>query len=156
MTLSLPKTAMAVTIDIGEEIDIHPKNKQDVGKRLYLGAKAIAYGKNVVYSGPIYESMTVEGDKIRLRFKYVDGGLMTKNKEPLKGFTIAGENREFVPAEAKIDGNEILVWSDKVSNPVAVRYGWVCNPICNLYNKAELPASPFRTDEWSGLTFDKR
>jgi sialate O-acetylesterase len=149
-TLSLPKTGMAVTIDIGDGSDIHPKNKQEVGYRLALAAQAIAYGRDVMYSGPIYESMAVEGDKIRLRFRYVYGGLVAKNSSTWapSGFEIAGNDHKFVDAEAKIDGDTVVVHSDKVARPVAVRYAWAMNPWCNLYNRAGLPASPFRTDEW--------
>ncbi len=156
MTLSLPKTAMAVTIDIGEAYDIHPKNKQDVGLRLALGAQAIAYGKNIDYSGPIYDSMTIKGNKINLHFKHINGGLVSKNNEPLKGFTIAGKEQKFLPAEAKIEGNEIVVSSKEIPKPVAVRYAWAADPECNLYNKVGLPASPFRTDNWPGVTMDIR
>jgi sialate O-acetylesterase len=150
MTLSLPKTGMAVTIDIGDGSDIHPKNKQDVGYRLGLAAQAIAYGRDVIYSGPIYESMAVEGEKIRLRFQYVYGGLVAKNSHAsaLSGFEIAGDDHNFVAAEAKIDGNTVVARSEKVAHPVAVRYAWAMNPSCNLYNRAGLPASPFRTDDW--------
>jgi len=151
-TLSLPKTGMAVTIDIGDASDIHPKNKQDVGYRLALAAQAIAYGRDVIYSGPIYESMAVEGEKIRLRFKYVYGGLVAKNSHAsaLSGFEIAGDDHKFVAAEAKIDGDTVVVRSEKAPHPVAVRYAWAMNPSCNLYNRAGLPASPFRTDDWEG------
>ncbi|MGB9487256.1 MAG: sialate O-acetylesterase [Terriglobia bacterium] len=150
MTLSLPKTGMAVTIDIGDASDIHPKNKQDVGYRLALAAQAIAYGRDVIYSGPIYESMAVEGEKVRLRFKYVYGGLMAKNSpsQNVSGFEIAGDDHKFVAAEAKIDGDTVVVRSEKAPHPVAVRYAWAMNPSCNLYNRAGLPASPFRTDDW--------
>jgi len=156
MALALPKTAMAVAIDIGEANDIHPKNKQDVGYRLGLGAHAIAYGADKIYSGPIYESMKVDDDKIRLSFKHVGGGLIAQNGEQLKGFAIAGAERKFVWAEAKIDGNTVVVWSEQVQNPVAVRYAWADNPDCNFYNKANLPASPFRTDDWPGVTAGKQ
>ena len=155
MTLSLPKTAMAVIIDIGEADDIHPKNKQDVGHRLALGALAIAYNRDVTYPGPIYESMTVEGNKVRLSFKYIGGRLVANGDEKLKGFAIAGQDRKFVWAEAKIDGNTVVVWSDEVPQPVMVRYAWADNPVCNLYSKAGLPVSPFRTDDWPGITADK-
>jgi sialate O-acetylesterase len=155
MTLSLPRTGMAVIIDIGEAADIHPKNKQEVGKRLGLAALAIAYGKDIPYSGPMYDSMKVEGDKVRLTFKHVDGGLIAKDGE-LKGFAIAGADRKFVWADAKIDGDTIVVHSDQVSEPKAVRYAWADNPECNLYNKAGLPASPFRTDDWPGVTANER
>lgn len=156
MTLTLPKTAMAVAIDIGDAADIHPKNKQEVGRRLALAAQSIAYGKEVVYSGPIYASMTTEGDKLRLLFTQVADGLMAKGDEPLKGFAIAGQDHKFVWADARIDGDTVVVWSDQVPHPVAVRYAWADNPVCNLYNKAGLPASPFRTDDWPGVTVDKR
>jgi sialate O-acetylesterase len=151
MTLSLPKTGMAVTIDIGDGSDIHPKNKQDVGYRLALAAQAIAYGEDVIYSGPMYESMKVEGGKIRIHFKYVYGGLMAKSffAPNLTGFEIAGEDHKFVGAQAKIeDDGTLVVSSAKVANPVAVRYAWAMNPWCNLYNRMGLPASPFRTDDW--------
>jgi sialate O-acetylesterase len=148
MTLSLPKTGMAVAIDIGDGSDIHPKNKQEVGYRLALAARAIAYGQDVIYSGPIYESMAVTGDKIRLRFKHVYGGLTGKTSPALAGFEIAGEDRKFVAAEAKVEGDTVVARSEKVPHPVAVRYAWGMNPWCNLYNQAGLPASPFRTDEW--------
>jgi sialate O-acetylesterase len=144
MTLELPNTGMAVITDIGDAKDIHPKNKQDVGKRLALWALANTYGKNVVYSGPIYKSMVKKGNTIVL------GG------EPLKGFAIAGADRKFVWADAKIDGDKIVVSSEKVADPVSVRYAWADNPVCNLYNKAGLPASPFRTDTWPGVTANSK
>jgi sialate O-acetylesterase len=156
MTLSLPKTGMAVAVDIGDPADIHPKNKQEVGRRLALAAEAIAYGRNVVYSGPIYESMVVEGGKVRLRFKHTDGGLLAKGAASLKGFELAGEDRKFVPAEAAIDGKTIVVRSGQVASPVAVRYAWADNPTCNLYNKAGMPASPFRTDDWPSAPPEKK
>ena len=156
MTLkTVPKTGMAVAIDIGEANDIHPRNKQDVGKRLALAALAIAYGQKIVYSGPIYRSMRVEGNKIRIFFDHVGSGLVAKG-EKLTGFAIAGEDRKFVWANAKIEGNTVVVWSEKVPKPVAVRYGWADNPDCNLYNKEGLPASPFRTDNWLGVTVKNR
>ncbi len=146
LTLKYPNTGMAVTIDIGDTVDIHPKNKQDVGKRLVLWALAKTYGQKVVYSGPLYKSMNAEGNKIRIRFEFADGGLKAKG-DKLTGFAVAGKNKKFVWAEAKIEGDSVVVWSDKVSAPAAVRYAWADNPICNLYNNAGLPASPFRTDE---------
>jgi sialate O-acetylesterase len=149
-TLALPKTGMAVTIDIGDGSDIHPKNKQEVGHRLALAAENIAYGRDVISSGPIYESMAVEGEKIRLRFQYVYGGLVAKGSaaSTLSGFEVAGEDQKFVGAEAKIDGDTVVVRNAGVPLPVAVRYAWGMNPSCNLYNRAGLPASPFRTDNW--------
>jgi len=152
---TVPNTGMAVTIDIGNPNDIHPRNKRDVGKRLALAALAIAYGQKVVHSGPIYRSMRIEGDKIRLFFDHVGSGLVAKG-DKLVGFTIAGADRKFVDAKAKIEGDTVLVWSEEVSEPVAVRYGWADNPNCNLYNKEGLPASPFRTDDWEGLTDKNR
>ena len=148
MTMSkLPKTGEAVIIDIGESGDIHPKNKQDVGKRLALWAESQIYGKDIVYSSPLYESMKVEQNKVRVSFKHAGSGLEAKG-EKLVGFAIAGEDRTFVWADATIDGKTVVVSSDKVSKPVAVRYAWADNPDCNLYNKEGLPASPFRTDDW--------
>ncbi|HUW32958.1 MAG TPA: sialate O-acetylesterase [Planctomycetota bacterium] len=154
MALKLPNTGMAVTIDIGDEKNEHPKNKQDVGARLALAARAIAYGQKIVYSGPIYDSMKIEGGKIRINFKHVGGGLVAKGGE-LKGFSIAGEDRKFLWANAKIDGETVVVWSAKVPRPAAVRYGWAMNPVISLYNKEGLPASPFRTDDWPGVTTGK-
>ena len=164
-TLALPKTGMAVIIDIGEARSIHPINKQDVGSRLALAARAIVYGeKTIVYSGPIYRSMKADGGKITLTFDHVGGGLIIgppegaitagpeeapkPGAEKLVGFAIAGPDQKFVWASAKIVGNTIVVSSDQVKAPVAVRYGWARNPTCNLYNKEGLPASPFRTNDW--------
>jgi sialate O-acetylesterase len=147
MTLSLPKTGMAVIIDIGHPTDIHPKNKQDVGKRLALWAESQVYGKDIVYSSPLFESLKVEGNKAHVSFKHAGGGLEAKG-DKLSGFAVAGEDRTFVWADAKIDGKTVVVSSDKVAKPVAVRYAWADYPECNLYNKEGLPASPFRTDDW--------
>ncbi len=154
MTLSVPKTGMAVTLDIGNPTDIHPRNKQDVGYRLALAARKVTYGEDIVYSGPLYKSMKVEEGKIRLNFDCVGSGLTTKGNEPLLGFTIAGEDKHFVPAGARIEGDSVIVWSDDVTNPVAVRYAWQDYPTCNLFNKDGLPASSFRTDDWPGLTIN--
>ena len=141
LTLSLPKTGMAVAIDIGEKKDIHPKNKRDVGWRLALQALAKTYGKDMVATGPVYQGMKVE----------VGGGLVAKGGA-LRQFAIAGANKIFVWADAEIDGDSVLVSSGKVPAPVAVRYAWANNPEgCNLYNKAGLPAAPFRTDDWPGI-----
>ena len=156
MTLALPNTGMAVIIDIGQAKDIHPKNKQDVGRRLALWPLAKTYAKQLVYSGPLYKSMNVEGNKVVLHFDDVGGGLIARGGGPFKGFAIAGADRKFVWADAKIDGNTVVVSSDGVAEPVAVRYAWADNPVCNLYNKEGLPASPFRTDDWPGVTVDKK
>ena len=155
MALSLPNTGMAVTTDIGNIKDIHPRNKQDVGKRLALWAFSKTYGQTLVYSGPLYKSIQVEGDKVRLFFDYAIGGLVARGG-PLTFFTIAGEDKQFVPAQAVIEGETIVVSSEQVPTPVAVRFAWnkVAEP--NLFNKAGLPASPFRTDAWPGITFGKR
>jgi sialate O-acetylesterase len=157
MTLALPKTGMAVIIDVGEADDIHPRNKQDVGKRLALSARRVVYGEsNVVHSGPSYKSMKIEGNKIRLTFANTGSGLVASGGE-LKEFAIAGPDKQFVWAEARIEGNTIVVSSDKVPAPVAVRYAWANNPDkANLFNKEGLPASPFRTDDWPGLTVGKK
>lgn len=145
MTLSLPKTGQAVIIDIGDARDIHPKNKQDVGKRLALSALHVTYGKELVHSGPVYDSMKVEGEKIRLRFLHVGGGLEARGGK-LTGFSVAGEDGKFAWAEARIDEGWVVVWSDAVPAPKAARYAWADNPECSLYNKEGLPATPFRTD----------
>lgn len=155
MTLSLKNTGMAVAIDIGDPISIHPTNKQEVGRRLALNALSIAYGKKLTYSGPMYRAMEPEYGTIVLVFDHIGGGLVAKDGA-LKGFTIAGEDKKFVPAEAKIVGNNVIVSSPDVKDPVAVRYSWAINPDGNLYNKAGLPASPFRTDDWPGVTVDAK
>jgi sialate O-acetylesterase len=148
LTLQYPHTGEAVTIDIGDAKDIHPKNKQDVGYRLALNALAKTYGKNIEYSGPEYQSMKIADNRIILTFSHIADGLMTKNKYGyLQGFSIAGENQEFVWAKAYIEGNTVVVYNCQVKNPVAVRYAWANNPDdANLYNSQGLPASPFRTD----------
>ncbi len=148
-TLSVSNTGMAVAIDIGEWNDIHPENKKDVGERLALAARKVAYGENnVVYSGPIYHSQKVQGNKISISFKNTGGGLIVKGGGELNQFAIAGEDKKFVWAHAKIENDKVIVWSDRVPRPVAVRYAWADNPgKANLFNKEGLPASPFRTDE---------
>lgn len=151
MTLSLTNTGMAVTMDIGDPYSIHPTNKQDVGKRLALWALAKDYGfKDIVYSGPIYKNMEIEDNKIRLFFDHTGSGLCVKG-EQLEGFAIAGSDRKFVWAKTEIDDNTVIVSSDKISDPKAVRYGWSRWIPCNLFNKEGLPASPFRTDDWPGF-----
>ena len=147
-TLAVPNTGMAVAIDLGEWNDIHPLNKEDVGKRLALAARKLAYGDSaVVHSGPIYESMRIEGDKIVLAFAHVGSGLVSRGGGALKHFAIAGADKRFVWAQARIEGNEVVVWNENVTDPMAVRYAWADNPEgANLYNREGLPASPFRTD----------
>ena len=153
--LSLPKTGMAVTIDLGEPRDIHPKNKQDVGRRLALSALKVAYGQDVVASGPEFKSMKVMGSQIELEFQSIGDGLVSHGEE-LKGFAVAAADKKFVWATGRIQGNKIIVSSADVAAPVAVRYAWGDNPEGNLYNRAGLPASPFRTDNWAGLTTENR
>lgn len=149
-TLAFPNTGMAVTTDIGNTADIHPRNKQEVGKRLALWALARNYGKNdLVYSGPLYDSLTVEGHRIRLKFRHLGGGLKSRDGKPLDWFSIAGEDKKFVPAAAAIDGETVVVESPQVTAPVAVRFGWHQLAEPNLSNQAGLPASPFRTDRWN-------
>ena len=155
MTLSLPKTGMAVAADIGERYDIHPKNKQEVGRRLALAAEVIAYGKNVEYSGPVYDRMKVEGNHVTLQFKRRGGGLVARGRS-ISGFEIAGDDRKFVPAEAQIQGGNVVVSSPKVAKPAAVRYAWRDFPECSFYNKAALPAPPFRTDDWPTAKPEKK
>ena len=143
--LSVPNTGMAVSIDIGEADRIHPKNKQEMGRRLALMALGVAYKKPIAHSGPICKSAAIGGHKIRIKFYYVFGGLVAKGGGPLKGFSVAGPGGRFVPAQAKIEGNEVVVWNDAVKIPLRVRYAWADNPQgSNLYNEAGLPASPFR------------
>jgi sialate O-acetylesterase len=145
-TLAVPNTAMAVAIDAGEWNDIHPLNKKIVGQRLALAARKIAYGEDIVFSGPVYRSMRIDGNRIILTFDNIGSGLVAKGGE-LKQFAIAGADKKFVWANAKIEGSKIIVWSDKINQPVAVRYAWAENPAgANLYNQEGLPASPFRTD----------
>ncbi|MBD3241982.1 MAG: 9-O-acetylesterase [Chitinivibrionales bacterium] len=148
-------TGLAVIIDIGEADDIHPKNKQEVGRRLSLWALGTVYDRDTVYSGPRYESVSIADGKVEIAFTHVGGGLTVKG-DTLTGFAIAGADSQFVWAEASVSGkNTVTVWSDKVDLPFAVRYAWADNPVCNLYNKEGLPACPFRTDEWPGTTFGK-
>jgi sialate O-acetylesterase len=145
--LALKNTGMAVTTDIGEAKNVHPKNKQDVGDRLARIALANVYGRKIEFSGPVYESMKNEGGAIRVKFTHPGGGLVATGGEPLKGFVIAGADLKFVPAGAKIDGDTVVVSSPDVAAPVAVRYAWVNYPAgCNLFNAAGLPAAQFRTD----------
>ncbi|HYF29807.1 MAG TPA: sialate O-acetylesterase [Chitinophagaceae bacterium] len=153
-TLRLPNTGMAVTIDIGESNDIHPRNKQDVGKRLAANALAKTYGKNVMYSGPTYQSMQILGNKAFITFSNVPTGFEVRNKYGyINGFEIAGADQKFYYAKAFIEGDKIAVFSEAVPQPVAVRYAWADDPHdVNLYNKEGFPAAPFRTDNWKGRT----
>jgi sialate O-acetylesterase len=146
-TLATPNTGMVVAIDLGEWNDIHPLNKKDVGERLALAAERLAYqNKKIVYSGPQYQSMKITGNKIEISFSHIGNGLTAKGGE-LKYFSIAGADKKFVWAKARIENNKVIVWSDAVQNPVAVRYAWADNPEgANLYNKDRLPASPFTTE----------
>lgn len=146
-----PHTGMAVAIDIGNPDDIHPRNKLDVGLRLARWALADTYGQKVEQSGPLYDSYKVEGDKVRVRFRHA-GGLKTRDGNAPEGFYVAGADRKFVPAEARVEGASVVVWSKDVPHPSAVRYAWADNPAGNLSNAEGLPASPFRTDDWPGLT----
>ncbi|HEX6848443.1 MAG TPA: sialate O-acetylesterase [Chitinophagaceae bacterium] len=155
-SLAVPNTAMVVAIDLGEWNDIHPDNKKDVGERLALAAMKLAYGENIVYSGPLYQSATIDANKIRISFTHTESGLITNDGEEPGEFAIAGDDKKFVWAKAKIEGNTVVVWNDAIANPKYVRYAWADNPVqANLYNKEArpdgsvgrgLPASPFRTD----------
>ena len=160
LTLSEPKTAMAITIDIGDPNNVHPGDKIDVGKRLSLLARRDIYGEKIDASGPLYQGFKVEGDKVRISFKETAKGLKpgqapwcAKGVEPLPtdkliGFVIAGSDQNWTEADAVIEGSDVIVSSKSVPNPVAVRYGWAHSPRCNLYNSEGLPASTFRTDDW--------
>ena len=175
MALKLPNTGEAILIDIGEEANIHPRNKKDAGDRLARIALAKTYNQQVVYSGPTYQTITVEGDKICVHFKNTQGGLMARHlpatyiptttqmdvTRPLvrhspdsevEGFAICGEDRKWVWANASIKGSDVIVSAAGVSKPIAVRYAWASNPICNLYNGADLPAGPFRSDSFPCVT----
>ncbi|MBI5095280.1 MAG: sialate O-acetylesterase [Candidatus Hydrogenedentes bacterium] len=154
MTLSLPNTGMALAIDIGDPNDIHPKNKQDVGKRLALNALAKVYHQKVEFSGPMYKGLKVKGNSAVVTFTHAEG-LAAKGGK-LKGFAVAGADKKFVWADAEIKGNSIVVSSKSVAKPVAVRYAWADNPECTLVNGAGLPASPFRTDQWPGVTANSK
>lgn len=145
--LNVPNTAVAVITDLGDEQDIHPRKKEPVGARLALAARALAYGEKVEYSGPVLDRLEIEGSRAVLHFRHADSGLVAKNGA-LTGFTIAGEDHKFHNATARIDGNTVVVHSDAVQKPIAVRYGWADYPQGNLWNGDDLPASPFRTDEF--------
>ena len=145
--LALPNVGLTVSIDLGEAATTHYPNKQEVGRRFALWALGTVYGRDLMYSGPIYSRMQVENSRVRLHFEHVGEGLRAKG-DALRGFVIAGNDRTFHWARARIHRDTVVVWSDNVAKPVAVRYGWAMNPVCTLYNAAGLPASPFRTDDW--------
>jgi sialate O-acetylesterase len=151
----VPNTAMAVITDVGDERDIHPKWKEPVGARLALAARALAYADKIEHSGPVFDGMKVEGNKAVLSFKHAGSGLLAKGG-PLQGFTVAGSDKQFHNAEAEIQDDKVIVWCSKVDKPVAVRFGWANYPVVNLWNKEGLPATPFRTDDWQGLTQPKK
>jgi len=156
-TQAIPNVGIATAIDVGDAADIHPRNKQEVGRRLALQAEKMAYGmKDVVASGPTYTSHKAEGDAIRLTFTDVGKGLVAKDGAALSGFQIAGADHKWVWGDATIDGQTVVVKSTSISTPVAVRYGWANNPPSTLYNQAGLPALPFRTDDWKGITDGKK
>lgn len=174
LALKLPRTGQAVLIDLGEGEGIHPVRKKEVGERLADIALAKTYGKTIAFSGPVLESSAVEGGRVRLRFAHADGGLVARALPPthdlyipgnrtaplvrnspnseLEGFAICGKDGKWVWADARIEGSDVVVWSDQVREPVAVRYAWADNPTANLYNGAGLPASPFRTDDFPAAT----
>jgi sialate O-acetylesterase len=169
MALREPRTGMAIGIDIGDGDDLHPRNKLDVGRRLAALALAKVYGRAIIPSGPLFDRFRIDGDKVRISFKYAqglktsdggretaDGGRERSDGGRVKGFAIAGADRQFVWADARIEGETVVVSSPTILKPVAVRYGWGDNPLVNLYNKADLPAAPFRTDNWPGVTTSRR
>jgi sialate O-acetylesterase len=150
----LPGTGLAVTIDVGDPKDVHPHRKAEVGERLALWALGTTYKQPIVFSGPVYDSMAIEENKIRIRFMHTGSGLEAKSG-PLQGFSIAGSDRKFYGASAVIDGDSVVVSSLQVGAPMAVRYAWADSPECNLFNREGLPASPFRTDTWPTMTSGK-
>lgn len=158
MTLSLPNTGQAVIIEKGEANDIHPRDKWTVANRLYRAAEKVAYGKDVVYSGPMFKAMKQEGNSLRVSFDHVGSGLMVRDKYGyVKGFAVAGSDRKFHWVIGRQDGNDILLDVSAINNPVAIRYGWADNPDdVNVYNNEGLPLDPFRTDDWPGITYGKK
>jgi sialate O-acetylesterase len=152
LTLSQPSTGMACIIDIGEADNIHPTNKQEVGRRLALNANKLVYKQNCVASGPMYKSYSKKGNRIRISFTNAATGLITKGGGEVRGFAIAGKDKQFYWTTAAIEGDKVVVYCDKVSDPESVRYAWANNPECNLINSEGLPAVPFRTDNWKGIT----
>jgi sialate O-acetylesterase len=158
MTLDkLPHTGEAVIIDAGAANDIHPRDKQTVGRRLARIALAESLGHKLPHRSPRYESVKTDGNSIVVNFRDVDGKLTTVDGKPVEGFAIAGDDRNWMPAQAEIIGdNEVRVRNGQVGRPVAVRYAWADNPVCNLYDTAGLPVTPFRTDSWPGVTAEAR
>jgi sialate O-acetylesterase len=152
---SVSHTGLAVTIDVGDPRDIHPHHKREVGERLALVAEGTTYGEPIQYSGPLYQSMKIEGSRIRIHFTQLGHGLEVRGGGPLQGFAIAGADKKFRWADARIDGDAVVVSNPETAAPVAVRYAWADSPPCNLFNKDGLPASPFRTDDWPGITAGK-
>ncbi len=152
---NVTNTGLAVTIDTGDRHNLHPPRKAEIGERLALWALGTTYGKKLVYSGPLYDSAQVAGNHMRIRFQSTGSGLEARG-ETLKGFAIAGPDKKFHWAEAHIEGEGVIVSSESVPYPVAVRYAWADSPECNLFNKEGLPASPFRTDDWPGASTGKR
>jgi sialate O-acetylesterase len=156
LTLAVPATGLAVTIDQGDPEDVHPRRKREVGRRLALWARGAVYGRDVVHEGPRYESVSREPGRLRVRFRHAASPLAARDDGPLRGFAVAGADRAFRWAEARIDGAEVVVWNDAVPAPIAVRYAWADSPDATLVNRAGLPASPFRSDDWPGKTADER
>jgi sialate O-acetylesterase len=153
---SVPHAGMSVNIDLGEAGDVHPREKREVGARLARYALGSIYGMEQVYSGPVYESMRIDGARVRLRFNQMGSGLTARDGDKLRGFAIAGADKKFVWADAAVEGGEVIVSSPAVPKPVAVRYAWADNPDANLANREGLLASPFRTDDWPGITEGKK
>ena len=158
LTLSLPNTAMAITTDIGDTHDIHPRNKKDVGKRLAATALYNSYNQEVVSTGPVYQSMQIDGGKVTLSFRGIGSGLIVKDQYGyLKGFEISGPDKKFRYAKAIIEGDKVIVYHDEIKDPVAVRFGWADDANdCNLFNSNGFPAGPFRTDDWKGITENEK
>ncbi|HAT73190.1 MAG TPA: hypothetical protein DCS63_10280 [Elusimicrobia bacterium] len=155
--LRLPDTGMAVATDIGDANDIHPRNKQEVGRRLALHALKDQYGKKITASGPVYRSMRVKDGRVELSFTEAGGGLAARGGAAMRGFAVADERRQFLPAQARIEGDKVIVSRPGMPDPVAVRYGWVDNPEeGDLFSRDGLPASPFRTDDWPWTTEGQR
>jgi sialate O-acetylesterase len=148
----LPHTGLAVTIDVGDPNNVHPHRKLEVGQRLALWALGTVYQRPIIYSGPIYESIQINQSEIAVHFTHVGSGLEAHGGGALQGFAVAGSDRKFHWADARIEGDAVVVSSPEIANPVAVRYAWADSPPCNLFNQDGLPASPFRSDNWPGIT----